>query len=142
MGQAFVGKKLGNDAGDLAAGLERRVGNSAHDADLEAAIDQFDAVATEIGADFLGALQIEGVLAVIDTAKNADRGDVAHTLTMISNLLHQSRHMFGGRLRHDAMSQIINMLGSKSLKKGVQGVFHGFAACHQDLGGKIALQGL
>lgn len=67
-----VGQLLRNDAGHLAAGGQDRIGDGAHQADVAAAVDQAQAVAGDALAQRRGAFDVDGLVAGIGAAVDAD----------------------------------------------------------------------
>src|SRR4051794_6793248 len=73
-----VEDRLRDDADDLAAGLERRVGDRAHHADLPAAVDEAHAALGERPAGARGGVEVDRVGAPVRPAEDAEAGQGGH----------------------------------------------------------------
>jgi hypothetical protein len=69
---------VGDDARDVAALLERRVGEHAHQPDVPAPVDDADAAPRELAAELLRAGGVLRTLAPIRTAEDAETVDAHH----------------------------------------------------------------
>ena len=79
-------EKLRNDAGDLAAMIQGRLGDGAHQPDRAAAIDQADIVLSKYFSESDGCFDKAGVAAWAGAAIDTDGFDVVHELMWHCNV--------------------------------------------------------
>lgn len=70
-----VDEALGDDAHDLASGVEAGIGEGAHEADACSSVDEADLILGEKLAEGMGCVRVRGAAAGAGAAKDAHRLD-------------------------------------------------------------------